>query len=256
MLDNKKIILSLVTLVFAVILCGAGSAATPGQSTTHKTIGATHNNDVTVVINSISPTTARSAKIFVNNTAKNLAKTSSKSFYVDYYFVSKKTTKNSKVFLGTRYFSSLSPGKTHNMVNGFIVPKNIKLGSYYIAAVTANKHVSYSNGKTIVYPKEIDSGVVNVKKYGAYKWHTYLTNNKSIIIYSSFYNPNIKAKMSQTTEIGYFTASKQKNILYTYITPKLTGKDDYYSITYSVKTPENYYKFVYKPIMIKEGPNH
>ena len=242
--------------MFAVILCGAGSAATPGQSTTHKTIGATHNNDVTLVINSIYNTTARSAKLFVNNTAKNLAKTSSKSFYVDYYLVSKKTTQNSKVFLGTRYFSSLSSGKTHNMVNGFIVPKNIKLGYYYVAAVAANKPVSYSKSKTIVYPKEIDSGVINVKKYGAYKWHTYLRTNKSVIIYSSFYNPNIKAKMNQTTVIGYYTASKQKNLVYWLITPKLTGKDDYFTIDYTVKTPENYYKFFYKPMMIKEGPNH
>jgi len=256
MLDKKKIMLSLVTLVFAVILCGAGSAATPGQLNTHKTIVATHHNDVTLVINGVSSATARDAKIFVNNSAKNLAKTSSTSFNVQYYLVSKKTMKNSKVFLGTHHFTGLNPGKYNNVVSSFTVPKNIKLGYYYLAAVMDKNHVSYSNGKTIVYPKEIDSGAVNVKKYGEYKWHTYLRTDKNVIIYSSFYNPNIGTKMNQVTQIGYFTASKQKNVLYWLITPKLTGKDSYLAIIYSVRTPENYYKFVYKPIMIKEGPNH
>lgn len=256
MLDKKKIMLSLVTLVFAVILCGAGSAATPGQSTTHKTVIATHHNDVTIAINGVSPTTARGAKLFVNNTAKNLAKTSSKSFNVQYYLVSKKTMKNSKIFLGTHHFTGLNPGKYNTVVSSFTVPKNIKLGYYYLAAVVDKNHVSFAKDKTVVYPKEIDSGVVNVKKYGEYKWHTYLKSDKNVIIYSSFYNPNIGSKMNQTTQIGYYTASKQKNILYWYITPKLSGKDDYFTIIYSLETPENYYKHIYKPIMIKEGPNH
>ena len=256
MLDKKKIMLSLVTLVFAVILCGAGSAATPGQSTTHKTISASHANDVAVIINAVTHTTAKGEKLYVNSSAKNLAKTSSSSFYAKYYLVSKKTLKNSKIFLGSHYFNALHPGNYDNMVSTFTVPKNIQIGSYYVAAVVDKNHVSFSNDNTVVYPKEIDSGVVNVKTYGAYKWHTYLMADKSVIIYSQFYNPNIKHMMKQTTQIGSFTQTHQKNLLFWYILPKLTGKDGYYTITYSINTPENYYKYIYEPMMLKEGPNH
>jgi len=256
MLDNKKVILSLVTLVFAVILCGAGSAATPGQSTTHKTIAASHSNNVTIVIHNVSQTTARGAKIYVNSSAKNLAKTSSSSFYAKYYLVSKKTLKDSKIFLGTQYFNALHPGNYDNVATSFTVPKNINLGYYYVAAVADKNHVSFANDKTVVYPKEIDSGVVNVKTYGEYRWHTYLMANKTVIIYSRFYNPNIKAMMKQSTQIGSYTETHQKNLLYWYIVPKLSGKDNYFTILYSINTPENYYKYIFKPIMIKEGPNH
>jgi hypothetical protein len=253
MLDKRKVMLSLVTLVFAVILCGAGSAATPGQSTIHKTIS-TNSQNVGIVVHSTSATTARGQLIYVNSSAKNMGKTSSGSFYAKYYLVSKKTLKNSKIFLGTQYFNSLHPGNYDNMISSFAVPKSMGTGYYYVAAVVDKNHVSFAKDRTAVYSKEIDSGVVTVKTYGQYKWHTYLMPNKNVMIYSQFYNPNIGHVMKQTTEIGYYT--QEKNVLFWSITPKLSGKDDYWTCYGSISTPENYYKYIFKPIMIKEGPNH
>jgi hypothetical protein len=253
MLDKRKVMLSLVTLVFAVILCGAGSAATPGQATVHKTIS-TNTQNVGIVIHSTSATTAKGQLIYVNSTAKNMGKTSSGSFYAKYYLVSKKTLKNSKIFLGTQYYNAMHPGNYDNVISSFAVPKSMGTGYYYVAAVVDKKHVIFADDRTAVYSKQIDSGVVTVKTYGQYKWHTYLMPNKNVMICSQFYNPRIGHVMKQTTEIGYYT--KQKNVLFWSITPTLSGSGGYWTCYGSISSPENYYKYLFKPVMIKEGPNH
>lgn len=251
MLNKKKVMVSLVTLVFAVILCGAGSAATPGQSVVGKNV-ITHSNNVAITINGISPTTARGHHIYVKTTTKNLAKTTSKAFNTKYYLVTKKSLSNSKIYLGTQYFNAIKAGKASTVTSSFLIPQNTNLKAFYVAAVTDKNHVSYSSDQTRVYPKEIDSGVVNVKTYGQFKWHTYLTANKTVVSYSQFYNPQIKKVVKQTTQIAFY----QKGLLYMYIVPKISGKDDYWTILPSTLSAENYYKNVFKPNMIKNGPNH
>ncbi|WP_144017539.1 hypothetical protein [Methanobacterium lacus] len=61
-----------------------------------------------VVVHSFPATTARGQLIYVNSSTKNMGKTSSDSFYAKYYLVSKKTLKDSKIFLGTQYLGLFS----------------------------------------------------------------------------------------------------------------------------------------------------
>lgn len=247
--EKRKILILLCTFVFAVVLCGAASAATTDQSVAGKSVSATAHNDVYIIIYSVTPITAKGQKISINNSAKNLADTTSSAFYAKYYLVPKKSLSN-KIYLGQYKFPQLNEGFYDREVVTFTVPKTMKDGFYYVAAVADSTHIAYSSTRTVVYPKKIDSGVSRVNTYGKFVWNTYLTRNNNIISYSWFYNPNIKHTMQQRTILGKY----QVGFLYMAMTPKLTGHSNYWSFFASSLSPLNYYKYYFKPDMVKNGP--
>lgn len=76
--DTRKLIISLFTLVFAVVLCGTVAAATPTEAETTKTVLAYIN--MTVTIYSTTHVTAKGEKLYVENSVKNLGSNTSKAF--------------------------------------------------------------------------------------------------------------------------------------------------------------------------------
>jgi hypothetical protein len=248
--EKRKILILLCTFVFAVVLCGAASAATTHQSVTSNSVSASAQNQVYITIYSNTPVTAKGQKISINNSAKNLGSSTSNAFYAKYYLVPKKSME-ARIYIGQKYFPSLLEGNYDREYVTFTLPTTMKDGSYYVAAV-AGTHVTYSTFKTMVYPKKVDSGVSRVKTYGKFVWSTYLTRNNNIVSYSWFYNPNTKQKMQQLNAIGKYKVG----FLYLFVTPKITGQSNYWTYFASNLSPLNYYLNYFKPDMIKNGPNH
>lgn len=116
------------------------------------------------------------------------------------------------------------------------------------------------------YPKKIDSGVTNCYWFNGskYYWTTYLYKNK-ILVYSHFYNPNLKREVYQKTIIApYFYHGKRSGV-YFYITPKSNGKSNYINVSGGFKgtilqyywsgiRSMNYWNF--RNYMIHYAPNH
>jgi len=250
--DKSMFVISLVTLVFAVILCGAVAAAAPTEVAATKTVSAYTN--MTVTIYSTTQVTAKGEKLYVENSVKNLGSTTSKAFYTKYYLVPTKTLLGSKIYLGKQFFPSMLEGNYDKVVSSFTVTNNMSAGSYYVAAVIDKTQIAYSPTKTLVYPKKIDSGFTNVKTYGQYKWSTYQTGiNKDVISYAQFYNPNIAHMMKQKTVIAKYIGTGGYT-LYMYLEPKLTGHSNWWNGMGIEMTALQYYWNIFRPDMIESGP--
>lgn len=252
--SKKMISVWLLTFVFAVVLCGAASAATPSHSTSGKVVSAS-GSQVHITIYSVTPVTARKQKIYVENSAKNLGSTTSHAFFAKYYLVPTKTLLKSKIYLGQQFFPSMLRGNYDKVISSFVVPSNMGYGAFYVAAVVDKTQISFSNTKTLIYPKEIDAGTRVVKTYGKFTWNTFTTAKNDVLSYSQFYNPNIGHFMKQKTTIAKYTGTGGFN-LYMYIAPKLTGKDNYWTGIGAALTPVQYYWNIFRPDMVLNGPSH
>jgi len=251
MAEKKTIYIMLFTLVLAVFLCGAVSAAPVSAATTGKTLTTFQSNNITVIGLEASKATAKGNSMNVVTTIKNQGKTASTGTYVYLYLVPTKTLNGAHTYIGKQYVSSMQAGTTKTLENSFIVPYSTETGAYYVAAKYTTGH-AFTTSKTNVYYQKIDSGTVYLKTYGKFVWASYLTQNHTVASYTKFYNPNIKANMNQFTRIG----QGGTNFLFMYIIPKLTGQSNYYTIFGSSLTPLQYYLNIFKPDMIKNGPNH
>ena len=222
---EKRIAYTLLfTLILAVFLCGAVSAAST-TGTTGKTLSTAQSKNITVTGLQASKATAKGKSMTVVSTITNQGKTTAYGVYVYLYLVPTKTLNGAHTYIGTQYISSLASGSSKTLKNSFIVPYSTKTGPFYVGAKYTNGH-AFTTSKTNVYYQKIDSGVVTVKTYGKFAWTSYLTQNHTVASYTKFYNPNIKANMNQFTRIGQFS----KGVLFWYIIPKLSGQSNYYTI--------------------------
>ena len=178
-----------------------------------------------------------------------------------------------------------------NLVTGSLVTVNVQHGSgqyYPMAAISGvnvvwtawneGMYVYWKNvltgtggrvqpSSTTIYPKLIDSGVTTCYWFpgSKYYWKTYLYTNK-IIIYSHFYNPNLKRQVYQTTTIKpNIVDGKRYGVLYEII-PKSDGKSAYVNVSGTftgttlqyywtgIKSYYNYWNF--RTYMIEYAPNH
>lgn len=254
MTNKRKMSIWLLALVFAVLLCGAASAAAPKHSDTGKTVSAS-GSQVSMTVYSITPVTAKGQKFYVENSAKNLGNTTSKAFFAKYYLVPTKTLLKSKIYLGQQFFPSMLRGNYDKVVSQFTVPYNMAAGSYYVAAVIDKTQIGFSTTKTLVWPKEIDSGTTNVPTYGKFTWNTFTTSTNDVLSYSQFYNPNIGHFMKQKTTLAKYTGTGGFN-MYMYIVPKITGTDNYWTGFETAFNAVQYYWHVFRPDMIQNGPSH
>ena len=134
--------------------------------------------------------------------------------------------------------------------------------------ISSSSSNSYINPLTSssAYPKKIDSGVTNCYwfKGSKYYWTTYLYKDK-IVIYSHFYNPNLKRDVYQKTIIAPYIHNGKRSGVYFYITPKSNGKSNYINISGGFNgTILQYYwtgirsmgYWNFRTYMISYAPNH
>jgi hypothetical protein len=119
---------------------------------------------------------------------------------------------------------------------------------------------------TIVYPKKIDSGVTSCYwfKGSKYYWTTYLYSDK-IVVYSHFYNPNLKHEVYQKTILTPYFYGGKRSGMYFLTTPKSNGKSNYINVDggFTGTLLQYYWTGIksmdywnYRSYMIKYAPNH
>ncbi len=144
------------------------------------------------------------------------------------------------------------------------------------ATSSTNKNVNISSNSkyskisplnsSSTYPKKIDSGVTRCYwfKGSKYYWTTYLYKDK-IVIYSHFYNPNLKHEVYQKTIIAPYIHSGKRSGVYFYTTPKSNGKSSYINISggFTGTILQYYWTGIksmdywnFRTYMINYAPNH
>jgi hypothetical protein len=154
------------------------------------------------------------------------------------------------VFFTIILCSAVSAASSVNTVNNTSLSKN------------TDKNLVSSD----IYPKKIDSGVTSCYwfKGSKYYWTTYLYKDK-IVIYSHFYNPNLKHQVYQKTVIAPYFYNGKRSGMYFFTTPKSNGKSSYINVDggFTGTILQYYWTGIksmdywnYRSYMINYAPNH
>ena len=135
-----------------------------------------------------------------------------------------------------------------------------------VNTTSLSKNADKNLVSSIIHPKKIDSGVTSCYwfKGSKYYWTTYLYKDK-IVIYSHFYNPNLKHKVYQKTILAPYFYNGKRSGMYFLTTPKLNGKSNYINVDggFTGTLLQYYWTGIksmdywnYRSYMINYAPNH